>query len=242
MLFSIRVVTGLLACVVMTGCSANDLMLKRQSEAEAKIEHLIQSGKKSDQRQNEFSAQLHSQDDRFISTDAQIKQLQDTIKDLRSSRDELKGRVALLSQQAATPRVEVVNPASTSKAGRESGPPADYLKAFGLYSANNFAAAIKYFELFIKNNPESDYVANSLYWIGECHYSMSDLPKAREAFLKVTGSYPDSPKAPDSLLKLGYTLSAMNEKEKAQAIYESLIKSYPSSPAAIKARERLNAN
>ena len=240
--FNIRTTAYISVCIALTGCANNDLIVKRQSESEAKIEHLIQSGKKSEQRQNEFAARLHGQDDRFNSTTAQFKQLQDAILELRTSQDELKVRVALLTQQASTPKVEVVNPASPSKAGRESGPPADYLKAFGLYSANNFAAAIQAFESFIKANPQNDYAPNALYWIGECHYSLSDLPKAKEAFLKVAGSYPNSPKAPDSLLKLGYTLAAMKEKDKALAIYESLIKSYPSSPAAIKARERLNAN
>lgn len=240
--FGIRVVTCFFASIALTGCAANDLMVKRQSESEAKIEHLIQSGKKSEQRQNEFDAQLHSQDDLFRSTTVQLKQLQDTIQGLRASQDELKARIGLLAQQGATPKVEVVNPVSPSKTGRESGPPADYLKAFGLYSANNFAAAIQSFEAFMKANPHSDYAANALYWIGECHYSLSDLPKAKEAFFKVAGNYPNSSKAPDSLLKLGYTLAAMKEKEKALAIFESLIKSYPSSSAAIKARERLGAN
>ena len=240
--FCIRVLTCLLACATMTGCAANDLMIKRQSESEAKIEHLIQSGKKSEQRLNEFDAQLHGQGDRLLSATAQIKQLQNAIQELRNSQDELKARVTLLAQQTSTPKVEIVNPVSPSKAGRESGPPADYLKAFGLYSANNFPAAIESFELFIKANPQSDYAANALYWIGECHYSLSDLPKAKEAFFKVAGNYPNSPKAPDALLKLGYTLAAMKEKEKALAIFESLIKSYPSSPAALKARERLNAS
>jgi len=240
--FCIRVVTCLLASAALTGCGANDLIIKRQSEAEAKIEHLIQAGKKNEQRQNEFAARLQNQDDRQSAAAEQIKRLQDALKELRASQDETSARTALLDQRAATPKVEVVNPAPPAKTGRESGPPADYVKAFGLYSANNFAAAIASFEAFVKANPHSDYTANALYWIGECHYSLSDLPKAREAFFKVAGSYPNSSKAPDSLLKLGYTLSAMKEKEKAQAIFESLIKSYPSSPAAVKARERLSAH
>jgi TolA-binding protein len=68
------------------------------------------------------------------------------------------------------------------------------------------------------------------------------MPKAKNTFSKVAGSYPNSPKAPDALLKLGYTLSAMKEKDKANSIFESLIRSYPGSPAAEKARERLTAN
>ena len=181
-------------------------------------------------------------DEQFRTLAQQLKQQQETIRELRNSQEELKARLTIMSQQSATPRVEVVNPEPALKAARDSGPPADYVKAFGLYSANNFPAAIESFESFLTNNPQSDYTANALYWIGECYYSTSNLPRAKEYFFKVAGNHPSSPKAPDSLLKLGYTLMAMKEKEKALAIFDSLIKSYPSSPAAVKARERMGAN
>jgi tol-pal system protein YbgF len=217
-------------------------MVKRQAESEAKIEFLIQSSKKAEQRQNELAGQLQTQEDRFQSVAGEIKQLKDENRDLLASRDELKARVVILAQQLQTPKVEIVNPPSPAKVARESGPPAEYLKAFGLYSANNFPGAIEAFESFLKNNPQSDYAANAVYWIGECHYTLANLPKAKEAFMKVAESYPKSFKAPDALLKLGYTLAAMKEKEKATGIFEKIITSYPSSTAAIKARERLNAH
>jgi tol-pal system protein YbgF len=236
-----RWIAFLVTCLALTGCAANDLALKRQSETEAKVEHLIQSARKGEQRTNELAGQIQSQDDQAKAVAAQIKRLEDTIRELRHSQDELKARFILLSQQTPPPKIEVVNQGAPAK-GRDAGPPADYVKAFGLYSANNFPEAIAAFEIFMKNNPQSDYDANALYWIGECYYSLSDLPKAKEIFFKVAGNYPNSPKAPDALLKLGYSLAAMKEKDKANAIYESLIKSYPSSPAATKARERLTAN
>jgi len=236
-----RWITCVVFCFTLTGCAANDLMLKRQSESEAKVEHLIQSGKKSETRINELSAQIQTRDEQSKATAAQIAQLQETIRELRTAQDELKARHLLLAQQAATPKIEVINQDPVSKT-RDSGPPADYVKAFGLYSSNNFAGAITAFDAFLKSSPQSDYAANALYWIGECHYSLSDLPKAKEFFFKVAGNYPNSSKAPDALLKLGYTLAAMKEKDKANAIFESLIKSHPSSPAAIKARERLTAH
>jgi tol-pal system protein YbgF len=229
------------SCLALTGCASNDLMLKRQTETEAKVEHLIQSGKNHTFRMNELAAQAQLQDETAKTTATQIRQLQETIRELRASQDELKARVILLVQQTPPPKIEVVHQDSPSKT-RDNGPPADYVKAFGLYSANNFVEAITAFEAFIKNNPQSEFAANALYWIGECHYSLSDLPKAKEVFFRVAGTYPNSSKAPDALLKLGYSLSALKEKEKAQAIFESLIKSYPSSPAAAKARERLTAN
>lgn len=224
------------------GCAANDLVVKRQTESEAKIEFLIQSSKITEQRQNELAVLQQVQGERLQTLSGEIKLLKDENSDLRASRDELKARVAGLSQYQQTPKVEIVNQPSPLKPVRESGPPPEYLKAFGLYSANNFTAAIESFELFIKTSPQSDYAANALYWIGECYYTLSDLSKAREAFSKVADSYPKSAKVPDSLLKLGYTLSAMKEKDKATVIFERIITSYPSSPAAIKARERLNAH
>lgn len=225
----------------LSGCAANDLMVKRQAEAEAKIEFLIQSAKKAEQSHNELAALLQVQGERLQSAAGEIKALKDEQLGLQVSDDELKATVASLVRQAQTPKVEIVNQPSPVKEGKESGPPAEYLKAFGLYSANNFLAAIESFESFLSTNPQSDYAANAVYWIGECHYTLSDLPKAKAAFSKVAELYPKSTKVPDALLKLGYTLSAMKEKEKAVEVFEKIITSYPSSHAAIKARERLNA-
>jgi tol-pal system protein YbgF len=237
-----RLVPYLILSLFLSGCAANDLVVKRQAESEAKIEFLIQSSKKTEQRHNELAGLLQVQDDRLLAVTGEIKHLRDENRELRASNDELKVRVANLTQQSQTPKVEIVHPPSPAKEARESGPPAEYLKSFGLYSANNFSAAIGSFESFLKNNPQSDYAANAVYWIGECHYSLSDLPKAKEAFSRVAENYPKSSKVPDALLKLGYTLSAMKEKEKATGVFERIITSYPSSPAAIKARERLNAH
>jgi tol-pal system protein YbgF len=225
------------ASLVLAGCASGDLMVKRQTETEAKVEHLIQSGKKLDQRMNELSGQVQSQEDQTKAVSAQLNQLQDTIRELRTAQDELKARISL----QAAPKIEVINQDSVLK-GKDYGPPSDYVKAFGLYSANSFPAAIEAFAAFLRNNPKSSYAANAVYWIGECHYSLSELAKARDAFQKVVDDYAKSAKAPDALLKLGYTLAAMNEKDKAAAAYERLIKAYPGSPAAAKARERLTAN
>lgn len=236
-----RLVPFFCISLFLSGCAANDLTVKRQAESEAKIEFLIQSSKTAEQRNNELAGVQQVQGERLQSLAGEIKQLRGENRDLRTSGDELKARVEKLTQQSQTPKVEIVNQPSSTNSAKESGPPAEYLKAFGLYSANNFPAAIASFESFARNNPQSDYAANALYWIGECYYSLSDLPKAKAAFLKVVDSYPLSSKVPDALLKLGYTHAALKEKEKATALYEKIITSYPSSPAAIKARERLNA-
>lgn len=233
----IRWAVWVAASLALAGCASNDLMVKRQTETEAKIEHLIQTGKKAEQRMNELSGQVQSQEDQAKTVAAQLKQLQDTIRELRTAQDELKARLSL----QAAPKIEVINQDVASN-GKDYGPPSSYVKAFGLYSANSFPAAIEAFEAFLRSDPKSSYAANAVYWIGECHYSLSELVKARDAFQRVVDDYSNSAKVPDALLKLGYTLTAMNEKGKAISAYERLIKAYPGSPAAAKARERLTAN
>ena len=232
----IRFAACVAASFALAGCASSDLMVKRQTETEAKVEHLIQSGKRLEQHLNELSGQAQSQEDQTKAVSAQIKQLQDAIKELRTAQDELKARNLL----QVAPKIEVINPEPAPR-GKDNGPPSDYVKAFGLYSVNSFPAAIEAFEAFLKNDPDNSYAANAVYWIGECHYSMSELAKARDAFQKVVNDYATSAKVPDALLKLGYTLAAMNEKYMAAATYERLIKAYPGSPAAAKARERLTA-
>ncbi|BCS55656.1 tol-pal system protein YbgF [Geobacter sp. SVR] len=231
--------TCVVICLTLAGCAADELVIKRQAEAEAKLEYLIQADKKSGQRLNELSGQILSLEDQLKGSSEQIRQLQSTILEVRGGQDELKARVVLLAQQAA-PKVAVVNQATAHKT-KDNGPPGEYVKAFGLYSTNHFTAAIEAFEAFLKNSPDSEYAANASYWIGECYYSMSELTKAAAAFQKTVDAYPKSSKAPDALLKLGYTLTTLKEGDKATAALESLIKGYPGSPAADKARQRLTA-
>lgn len=234
--FGVRTAACVVSCLALSGCASQDLVVKRQAEAEAKIEHLLQADKRNSQRMGELSGQMQALEERLRDSAAQINRLQASIGEIRAQAEPV-----TLGAQGGSHKIEIVNPDPASR-GRESGPPADYVRAFGLYSANNFSAAIQAFQAFLEHSPKSDYTPNAIYWIGECHYTLSDLPKAAAAFQKVAETYPRSAKAPDSMLKLGYTQAAMKEREKATRTFESLIRQYPSSPAATRARERLTAH
>jgi tol-pal system protein YbgF len=240
MVSGIRLTVCFVCSVVLAGCASNDLMVKRQTESEAKIERLNQTEKLNMQRVNELSAQVQMIEDQVNSSTVLIKQLQATIQELKSTQDDLKAAQAG-SVQPVVQKIEVVNQEPANK-GKDAGPPAEYVKAFGFYSVNNYSAAIEGFEAFLKRNPQSEYAANASYWIGECYYSQSNLPKAQSSFQSTIDNYPKSPKMPDAMLKLGYTLAALKEKEKARSVFENLIRNHPGSPAAVKARERLTAN
>lgn len=224
--------------LLLGGCAANEVMIKRQTEADAKIEHLYQVSGGIEARLNEYNSRLAMTDDRAADLGKQLIEIKETLKELRESNQALMAKFQKMSVPT-TPKIEVVNPEPVVK-GKETGPPAAYVKAFGLYSANNFDAAVQAFESFLKEQPASEYAPNATYWVGECYYSRSDLKKAMDAFQKVVDVWPAHPKAPDALLKLGYSHTALKQPDKAKAVFEKIVRSYPGSPAAVKAREKLS--
>jgi len=234
-------VLGTLALItfLLGGCAANDLVVKRQTETETKVEYLYQNVDSVATRLNDFSGRLAHLEDQEKQHTQIIQGLNGQISELREANQALQVRLQEVAGAVTpTPKIEVINPGSPVK-GKDSGPPQTYVKAFGLYSSNAFSSAIQAFELFLKENPTSDYVPNAHYWIGECYYSSSDLPKAQTAFQKVVNGWPRHPKASDALLKIGYSFAAQNQHEKAKESFERLIRIYPGSQATVKARERL---
>jgi len=229
-----------LVTILLGGCAANDLTVKRQTEAETKVEHLFQVVGGLEARLNELYGRQSALEERNDLQTRSMQELSDKVHGLTEVNRNLQIKLQAVPS-VATPKVEVVNPDSTSKV-KDTGPPQEYVKAFGLYSANNFMEAVQAFERFVKEQPSSEYVPNATYWIGECYYSRSDLPKALAAFQKVLDGWPRHPKASDALLKIGYSYTALKQQDKAKAAFEGLIRSYPGSPATIKARERLMSN
>jgi tol-pal system protein YbgF len=137
--------------------------------------------------------------------------------------------------------IEVVNK-DPSPGDKESGAQNAYVKAFGLFSSNNYNGAIEAFETFIKKYPKSEYAGNARYWIGECYYTQHNYPRALDAFNKVLAIYPKGNKVPDAMLKIGYSYINMNEPAKAKSALQALIDKYPDSQTAQKARELLSHN
>lgn len=228
-----------IATVLLAGCAANDLMVKRQTEAETKLEHLYQVTGGLESRCNELSGRLAALEDQETQQGKLIQELQTHLRALKESNQALELKLQHVPA-VASPKIEVVNP-EPSQNIKDGGPPQSYVKAFGLYSTNSFREAVAAFQAFIKEQPTSEFVPNAYYWIGECYYSMSDLQQALPAFQKVLDSWPRHPKAADALLKIGYSRAALKQQDKAKVAFEQLIRNYPGSPAALKARERLNS-
>lgn len=103
-----------------------------------------------------------------------------------------------------------------------------------------YDAAIPAFESFLKNFPNSTYVPNAHYWLGQLFFAEGQYNKAKQHFETVVNKYPESNKHGDCLLKLGAIASEQGQTAEAKAYYQQVIKKYPDSTEANLARQRLN--
>jgi len=222
-----------------SGCSNNEILVKKQTEMEARLEQLVQANAGSTARFTEISNSIKELQGQVKTNSTDLEELKPAFRDLKSTVEGISQRGEGRSSLPASSKIVVVDkgsaPGDSASAEQDS-----YMKAFGLFSSNNYGGAIAAFEAFIKSHPDSEYAGNAQYWIGECYYTQRDYTRGLEAFNKVVEKYPKGKKVPDALLKVGYSLISLNEPEKARAVLETLVEKYPKTPAAAKARERLS--
>jgi len=224
-------------CSLAVGCGNNDLVVKKQAEMEARLEQLAQANVATNAHLTDLTNDIRTLQIQLSATSADVDALKPSYKEFKASIELIYQKLAP-PPPAETAKIEVVNK-EAAPSDNDSAPQDAYIKAFGLFSANNYSGAIEAFEAFVKSYPDSEYAGNAVYWVGECYYTQHNYSKALESFSKVVVDYPKGNKVPDAMLKIGYSLISMNEPLKARAELQSLVGKYPKSPAAAKARERL---
>ncbi|RUO61867.1 tol-pal system protein YbgF [Pseudidiomarina insulisalsae] len=143
------------------------------------------------------------------------------------------------AQQQATPQA---SPEAGSAVGYSSNLSENdaYDKAIRLVMEDRrYDAAIPEFRSFIEQYPDSTYVPNAHYWLGQLLYAEGKYDEAKSEFSAVVERYPDSNKRGDSILKLGIVAQQQGEKQLARSYFEKVINEYPNSTPAGLAEKRL---
>jgi len=104
----------------------------------------------------------------------------------------------------------------------------------------NYDAAIPAFEQFVQDYPESSYVPNSYYWLGQLFFTKNETLKAKSQFERVVSQYPQSSKAADALAKLAQLAEKDGDTAAAKQFYQLLMSKYPQSKPAKTAKAKLD--
>lgn len=134
------------------------------------------------------------------------------------------------------------NAAATASAAPVQGTDAnsDYNAAIALVKDNaRQDEAISALQKFVKTYPDSTYLPNANYWLGQLNYNKGKKDDATFYFASVVKNYPKSPKAADAMLKVGVIMQEKGDTAKAKAVYQQVVKQYAGSDAAKQAQKRL---
>lgn len=101
-------------------------------------------------------------------------------------------------------------------------------------------AAIPAFARFITQHPDSRFVPNAHYWLGQLLYSQQRFDQAKAQFARVVEAYGQSSKRPDALLKLGLIAQEQQDNAQARSYFEQVVNEYANSGAAQLAKDALD--
>ena len=113
-----------------------------------------------------------------------------------------------------------------------------YQEGIDLYRQGDFVEARARFEKFLATKPDTSYVDNSLYWIGECYYGEGLYHEAASYFHKIIQEYPNENKVPDALLKVSLTYQKLGKLDSAREMLRYLMEAYPGTEAARIGKEK----
>ncbi|SFM87214.1 tol-pal system protein YbgF [Izhakiella capsodis] len=184
----------------------------------------------------------------------QLSQMAERQKDLYQQVDKLNSSASSSSTQQPGTDTGAANTAPGSNAETGSGAEAvatvqsgdantDYNSAVSLVlEKNQYDKAISAFQSFVKKYPNSTYIPNANYWLGQLSYNKGKKDDAAYYFATVVKDYPKSPKSADALYKVGVIMQEKGDSGKAKAVYQQVVKQYPNTNAAKQAEKRLSSS
>ncbi|MEJ2762574.1 tol-pal system protein YbgF [Photobacterium sp. MCCC 1A19761] len=130
-------------------------------------------------------------------------------------------------------------PASTETYSTNVSENDAYEKAVNLIlKEKDYNGAVAAFQSFLSTYPESVYLPNAHYWLGQLYFTQNKLPEATEQFKAVT-SVKDSNKRADAMLKLGVIAERSKQVDEAKKLYQQVMELYPDSTSSSQAERQL---
>ncbi len=118
---------------------------------------------------------------------------------------------------------------------------AAYDAAMDLLTEQRFDEAQGAFRSIVETWPDSDFAAQSQYWIADIHYVRKDYEQSARAFAEVLKAYPQAGRGPEAMLKLGLSLNQIGKTDQGCATLAAISKQYPGASDALLARAEREA-
>jgi tol-pal system protein YbgF len=147
---------------------------------------------------------------------------------------------AVKGQPLTMPAATVNTVVSTPEAPLSANENDAYDKAVNLILKDRlYDQAIPEFQTLLQNFPNSSYVPNAHYWLGQLLFNKQDWSGAGAQFQSLITDYPDSSKRADATLKLGITEMERSNAARAKQLWEQVVAEFPDSSSAKLAEKRL---
>ncbi|MCO1335643.1 tol-pal system protein YbgF [Microbulbifer sp. OS29] len=182
----------------------------------------------------------------------QMQVLQQEVRELRGSVEELRHEIKRLKQQRTEDYMDLdrriarisgtepaAQPPSTAEGGasapggspmppKPQGPKDGkserdrYQASFGLARNGDYGGASEEFKRLLEDYPNGQYAPNANYWLGEIALVQGNLEEAREWFVALLDGYPNSSKVWDGRYKLGTVYHQLGDQQKARNLLEQV--------------------
>ncbi len=162
-----------------------------------------------------------------------------------SGRNELSGSAPLPTGEKAAPIAAPAVPQPAEEPAPTAAPAAagDSKAIYGLaqksYANNDWPTALKQFDEYLKQYPNSDQSANAQFWKAKCLLNTEKYADAVKAFEAMRSTYPTSSKIPFAMHNQAVAHSRLGQAPEAERLMQAVIDQYPMSPVAEQAKADL---
>jgi tol-pal system protein YbgF len=150
--------------------------------------------------------------------------------------DTLKNRISSIEKRISS---ESLGGGAIGKTAPLLSPTEAYTLAYNDYLRGNYDLAIMGFQNYLKEYPNSAFIPQALYWIGQSYYNKSAYADAVSFFEQIESRFPQHETAPNAMLKSGLSYMELAKPDMAKATLQRVIDKFPQSNEAHLAKDKL---
>lgn len=140
------------------------------------------------------------------------------------------------TNKSIEPSMPTLNKAARKNPAEEQ---ISYLAAYELIKNKRYDEALADMNTFVAQYPQSGYISNAHYWLGELYLVRKNYNEALIHFKIVLDQFPSSSKIAACMLKMGYAYAALGKTQEAVYHLQKVVNNFPNTNTAQLAKAKL---